>query len=59
MMQFPPFGGGEVAVRGTEVVVRGGVAPTVQTTSAKRTPGHWVPLPGQSRAHSFAHTSGT
>ena len=40
MMQFPPFGGGEVAVRGTEVVVRGGVAPTVQTTSAKRTPGH-------------------
>jgi len=28
MLQFPPFGGGEVAVRG-------GVAPKVQTTSAK------------------------
>jgi len=27
MLQFPPFGGGEVAVRG-------GVAPKVQTTSA-------------------------
>ena len=49
MMQFPPFGGGEVAVQGGEVAVRGGevavrggevavrgcVAPTVQTTSAK------------------------
>ena len=39
--QFPPFGGGEVEVRGSEVevrgseiAVRGGVAPTVQTTSA-------------------------
>ena len=42
MLQFPPCGGGEVAVRGGEVVVqggevavRGGVAPKVQTTSAK------------------------
>ena len=42
MVQFPLFGGdevavrgGEVAVRGTEVTVRGGVAPKVQTTSAK------------------------
>ena len=41
-MQFPPFAGGEVAVRGSEatvrdseVAVRGGVAPNVQTTSAK------------------------
>ena len=33
--QFPPFGGGEVAVRGGEVTVQGGVAPKVQTTSAK------------------------
>ena len=33
MLQFPLFGGGEVAVRG-------GVAPKVQTTSAKRTPGN-------------------
>ena len=33
MVQFPLFGGVEVAVRG-------GVAPKVQTTSAKRTPGH-------------------
>ena len=40
--QFPPFGGGEVAVRGGqvavrggEVAVRGGVVPKVQTTSAK------------------------
>ena len=31
----PPFGGGEVAVRGGEVTVRSGVAPKVQTTSAK------------------------
>ena len=30
---IPPFAGGEVAVRG-------GMAPKVQTTSAKRTPGH-------------------
>jgi len=49
MVQFPPFAGGEVAVRGGEVAVRGtgvavrgtgvavrgGVAPKVQTTSAK------------------------
>ena len=35
LVQFPPFGGGEVAVRGGEVAVRGGVAPEVQTTSAK------------------------
>ena len=35
MLQFPPFGGGEVAVRGGVVAVRGGVAPKVQTTSAK------------------------
>ena len=41
LVQFPLFGGdevavrgGEVAVRGTEVTVRGGVAPKVQTTSA-------------------------
>ena len=48
MVQFPPFAGGEVAVRGGEVevrggevavrggevVVRGGVVPKVQTTSA-------------------------
>ena len=41
MVQFPLFGGGEVAVRGGEVAVRGGevavrggVAPKVQTTSA-------------------------
>ena len=48
MLQFPPFGGGEVAVQGGEVAVqggevtvrdgevtvRGGVAPKVQTTSA-------------------------
>ena len=33
--QFPPFGGGEVTVRDGEVTVRGGVAPKVQTTSAK------------------------
>ena len=40
--QLPMFGGGEVAVRGSEVAVRdgevavrGGVAPKVQTTSAK------------------------
>ena len=49
MVQFPPFAGGEVAVRGGEVALRGGevalrggevalrggVAPKVQTTSAK------------------------
>ena len=35
MVQFPPFGGGEVTVRGGEVAARGGVAPTAQTTSAK------------------------
>jgi len=35
MVRFPLFGGGEVEVRGTEVAVRGGVAPKVQTTSAK------------------------
>ena len=34
MVQFPPCGGGEVAVRGGVVAVRGGVAPKVQTTSA-------------------------
>ena len=34
MLQFPPFGGGEVEVRGGEVAVWGGVAPKVQTTSA-------------------------
>ena len=33
--QFPPFGGGEVTVRDGEVTVRSGVAPKVQTTSAK------------------------
>ena len=32
---IPPFAGGEVAVRDGEVVVRGGVAPKVQSTSAK------------------------
>ena len=32
----PPFGGGEVTVRDGEVTVRGGVAPKVQTTSAKK-----------------------
>ena len=31
----PPFGGGEVTVRDGEVTVRSGVAPKVQTTSAK------------------------
>ena len=42
MVQFPPFAGGELAIRGGEVVVRGGevavrggVAPKVQTTSVK------------------------
>ena len=35
MLQFPPFGGGKVVVRGGVVAVRGGVAPKVQTTSAK------------------------
>ena len=49
MVQFPPFAGGEVAVRGGEVAVRGGEvavrggevmvrdgeAPASQTTSAK------------------------
>ena len=42
MVQFPPFGGGEVevrdgevTVRGGEVTVQGGEAPKVQTTSAK------------------------
>ena len=51
MVQFPPFAGGEVAVRGSEatvrdseVAVRGGVAPNVQTTSAKNANN------GQSRA---------
>ena len=34
MLQFPPFAGGEAAVRGGEVTIRGGVAPKVQTTSA-------------------------
>ena len=41
MVQFPPFAGGEVAVRDGEVAVqdgevtvRGGEAPKVQTTSA-------------------------
>ena len=33
--QFPPLGGGEVTVRDGEVTVPGGVAPKVQTTSAK------------------------
>ena len=33
--QLPLFGGGEVTVRDGEVTVRGGVAPKVQTTSAK------------------------
>ena len=33
MVQFPPFTGGEAAVRGSEAAVRGYVAPTVQTTS--------------------------
>ena len=33
--QFLPFGGGKAAVRGGEVAVRDGVAPKVQTTSAK------------------------
>ena len=32
--RFPLFGGGEVEVRGTEVAVRGGMAPKPQTTSA-------------------------
>ena len=32
---IPPFGGGEVTVRDGEVTVQGGVAPKVQTTSAK------------------------
>jgi len=51
LVQFPPFAGGEVAVRGSEatvrdseVAVRGGVAPNVQTTSAKNANN------GQSRA---------
>ena len=35
LVQFPPFGGGEVEVRGGKVAVWGGVAPKVQTTSAK------------------------
>ena len=35
MLQFPPFGGGKVVVRGGVVAVRGGAAPKVQTTSAK------------------------
>ena len=42
LVQFPPFGccevavrGGEVAVRGGEVEVQGGMVPKVQTTSAK------------------------
>ena len=33
MVQFPPFTGGEAAVRGGEAAVRGYVAPTVQTSS--------------------------
>jgi len=35
MVQIPPFGGGEVSVRGNEVAVLGGEAPTSQTTSVK------------------------
>jgi len=35
MVQFPPFGGGEAAVRGGEAAVRGGVEPISRTTSAK------------------------
>ena len=34
MLQFPPFAGSEIAVRGGEVAVRGGEEPTSQTTSA-------------------------
>ena len=41
MVQFPPFGGGEVAVRGGEVAVRGGeVAPRVVRS---RFAGMWRP----------------
>ena len=35
MVQFPPFAGGEVAVRCGVAAVRGGVAPTAHTTSMK------------------------
>ena len=35
LVQFPPFGGGEVAVRGGKAAVRGGEAPASQITSAK------------------------
>ena len=35
MVQFPPFAGSEVAVRGGEVTVRGGEAPTSPATSPK------------------------
>ena len=35
MTPFPPFGGGDVAVRG-------GVVPTVQTTSAKNAENGWL-----------------
>ena len=35
MLQFPPFAGSEIAVRGGEVAVRGGEEPTSQTTSTK------------------------
>ena len=34
MLQFPPFAGSEIAVRGGEVAVRGGVAPASQITTA-------------------------
>ena len=35
MVQFPPFAGSEVAIRGGEVTVRGGDAPTSPATSPK------------------------
>ena len=35
MVQFPPFAGSEVAVRGGEVTVRSGDAPTSPATSPK------------------------
>ena len=34
MLQFPPFAGSEIAVRGGEVAVRGGEAPTSPATAA-------------------------